>query len=351
MKRRKFLKILASISLIPFLPDLSFFSTNLYEKSNYMIPKKLEKNSKIGLIAPGSFIKKEQLAKAVKTVEELGFSAYYTDNILKKYGYFAGDDQTRADELMKMFSDPTVDAILCVRGGYGCTRLLPLIDYDIIKKNPKALIGFSDVTALQYAIYKKTGLITFHGTVGISTFNDYTTKCFKNTLMISQENYTIEYERDENTNSKSEHDIYSIIEGEAEGILIGGNLSLMVSLIGTEYDVDYTDKLVFIEEIDEYPYKIDRMLTQLIHATNINKAAGIVMGVFDKCEPDGIDVKKEDSLSLKEIISDRFGSFQIPVLYGFSFGHVENKCIFPVGINAKLNTKNQTVELLEAPVF
>lgn len=344
MNRKKFLKNLTLSSLA-----ISSFSyadyLNTYRNADKIIkPARLKKGDRLGLIAPGEFITEEELKISVNNLKALGFKVAYTKNILSRNGYLAGTDEQRASDLNEMFSRNDIDGIVAARGGYGCTRILPLLDYNLIEKNPKVLLGYSDITALHMAIYSKTGLVSFHGPVGISTFNEYTISNLKNVLFYPFENLTLyNAENEENNDSKS----FTIISGKSSGRLVGGNLSLIVSLIGTPYDFDSSGKLIFIEEIGEQPYRIDRMLTQMIEAGKFEKASGIILGEFIDCEP-----KKEDlnSFSLKEVLYKCLYNLNVPVIYGMSFGHIKNKLTLPIGINAELNSINQTITLLESAV-
>ncbi|MEJ2616410.1 MAG: LD-carboxypeptidase [Ignavibacteriaceae bacterium] len=344
MNRKKFLKNLALSSLA-----VSSFSyadyLNTYHNADKIIrPARLKKGDRLGLIAPGGFITKDELKTSVNNLEELGFKVAYTKNILSRNGYLAGTDEQRASDLNEMFSRNDIDGIVAARGGYGCTRILPLIDYNLIGKNPKVLLGYSDITALHMAIFSKTGLVSFHGPVGISTFNEYSISNLKNVLLYPLENLTLyNTENEKNSDSKS----FTIISGKSSGRLVGGNLSLIVSLIGTPYDFDSTGKLIFIEEIGEQPYRIDRMLTQMIEAGKFENASGIILGEFIDCEP-----KKDDlnSFSLKEVLYKCLYNLNVPVIYGMSFGHIKNKLTLPIGINAELNSINQTITLLESAV-
>ena len=344
MDRKKFLKNLT----LSFLAISSFSYAdylNTYRRADKIIkPAKLKKGDRLGLIAPGEFITEEELITSIDNLEALGFKISYTKNILSRNGYLAGTDEQRASDLNEMFSRNDIDGIVAARGGYGCTRILPLIDYNLIEKNPKVLLGYSDITALHMAIYSKTGLVSFHGPVGISTFNEYTVSNLKNILLYSLENLTLyNAEDDEHNNSNS----FTIISGKSSGRLIGGNLSLMVSLIGTPYDFDPSGKLIFIEEIGEQPYRIDRMLTQMIEAGKFEKASGIILGEFVDCEPDKNDL---NSFSLKEVLYNCLFNLNVPVIYGMSFGHIKNKLTLPIGINAELNSISQTITLLESAV-
>ena len=312
-------------------------------------PPKLKVGDKLAIVAPGSYISEEELQDSIKNLNELGFETTNSEKILLQSGYFAGNDKERAQDLMEKFSDKSVKGIVCARGGYGCARILPMLDYKVIRTNPKVLIGYSDITALLYGIYQKSGLITFHGPVGTSTFNDYSVNNFKKVLVNPERNQTFK-----NSTSGDDENLYgvaTIVKGKRKGRLVGGNLSIMVSLIGTQFDVDYSDKIIFIEEIGEEPYRIDRMLTQMIQAGKFENAAGVMLGIFRKCE-----AKKESDLTAKsfnlmEVLEDRLGKFKIPVVYGMSFGHVKDKFTIPFGALAELDTDKQTFILLEKAVI
>lgn len=316
----------------------------LSKEENKIKPPKLYKGDTIGLIAPGSYITQSQLDKSIKNFEELGYKVKYSKNILSKHGYLAGYDYERAADIHEMFADKEVDAIAAVRGGYGCARILPMLDYSLIRSNPKILIGYSDVTSLLYGIYKKTGLVCFHGPVGISTFNDYSIEHFKNILSNPASSYEMKNLPEE------DEQIYVISEGVAEGELVGGNLSIVVSMIGTEYDIDSKNKIIFLEEIGEEPYRIDRMLTQMRQSGKFDGCKAIALGVFERCEARENDPEFPKSLTLKQVLQDRLGDLGVPVIYGLSFGHITNKFTIPFGVNARLDTYNKKLTLLEKAV-
>jgi muramoyltetrapeptide carboxypeptidase len=313
-------------------------------KFEELIPPKLEKGDTLGLIAPGSYITQHQLDESIENFENLGYNVVYNEEILNKHGYLAGFDEDRKNDIHKMFKDPNIKAIVAVRGGYGCARILPLLDYELIKENPKILIGYSDITSLLYGIYAKTGLVGFHGPVGTSTFNEYSVDHFQNILTKPQKNYTmINLPEDEDQ-------LYVINEGVGIGELIGGNLSIVVSLIGTEYDVDTKGKIIFLEDIGEQPYRIDRMLTQMRQSGKFDECSAVALGVFRRCDIDQKNPEFEHSLTLRQVLEDRLGDLDVPVIYGLSFGHIENKFTLPIGIKAKIDTYNKKLVLLESPV-
>lgn len=311
-------------------------------------PKRLQKGDTIGLIAPGYAVSTKSLEKGKKALIKMGFIPHHTDRIVGNYGYFSNTDEERLADLHEMFANPKIDGILCARGGYGCTRIATKIDYDLIQNNPKVLIGFSDITVLHQAIFKETGLVTFHGPVGSTLEGDYSIAQLKqvvmypkNKLKISNAICTDEQKKD------PVYEQYAITDGIAQGKLVGGNLSLIVALTGTPHEIDFTNKIVCMEDIEEAPYRIDRMLTQLIEGKTFSKAAGILFGVSKGCNTSS----NPKSFSLKEVLIDRLKPLNIPTVYGMSMGHVPDNFTFPIGIEAKLNTSKMTLKLLEKAVI
>lgn len=360
MNRRKFFAVSTLTVLLAGLsscaqPFLFSKGKSYSEVKRALKPKRLKEGDRIGIIAPASFITEEDFEKIKANIESLNLIAIPSRNLFKKTGYLAGTDAERVEDLHEMFARKDIAGIFCARGGYGTPRILRLIDYDLIRKNPKVFIGYSDITALLVAIYVQTGLITFHGAVGISTFNDFT-KNYLRRILFEPNNY-LELESEpevpnENDNSSSStgNGILKISSGKAEGVLIGGNLSLLVSLLGTNYDFNPDDKILFLEEVGEEPYRIDRMLTQLINAGKLEKCKAIVMGVFTNCEVKKENPSFDDSFNLREVLFDRLGSLGIPVIYGLSFGHIKNKFTLPIGIRAMINVDKELFTLLESAV-
>lgn len=345
MKRRNFISTVGAASASLYLSQGVVFAEPIPKRIK---PPKLKIGDSIGLVSPGGFITDAQLEEAKTNMTSLGFSVVVAKNILQKSGYFAGTDKERADDLHEMFDNRKVDGIVCVRGGYGCARVLDYLDYKLIKRNPKILIGYSDITALLYGIYSQTGLIGFHGPVATSTFNEFSVTNFKNVLMDPKPQIPLHIAEEDP--AKTEYKPFVIRSGKAKGKLVGGNLSIVASLIGTKYDIDSKGKIIFLEEVGEEPYRIDRMFTQMIQAGKFNHATGIALGVFSKCEskPDKSGIA--NSFSLSEVLLDRLFQLKIPVLYGLSFGHVVNKFTLPFGINAELDVDNQKLTLLEEAV-
>lgn len=289
---------------------------------------------KVGLVAPAGPIDEKKLQIAIENVERLGFVAVPAKGILNKYGYLAGDDKSRAEQINSMFADKEIKAIVAVRGGFGCAKILDLIDYEIIKNNPKPLCGYSDLTALLIAIYLKTGIVTYHSEMFGIQGSSYSQKCFCDMLCSVYKNKTIPMPS-KSVCKKHKFNInpQTIVEGVGQGILVGGNLTLLLSLIGTEYDFNYDGKLLFFEEINEPPYKIDRMLTQLQMCHKLDSLSGVIIGVNEGCDA------KENSLSLDEVIQNHFGNRSYPVVKDFPFGHIPIRCTLPIGAMAKLTLK------------
>ncbi len=346
MKRRDFI---FTASLTAAAAAFSPLKVLAKEKEDLQIikPKRIKPGDRVGIVAPGSYISEKELIETVTNLKKLGFKPYYTENILKRHGYLAGTDEERVADLHEMFSNPKIDWIIAARGGYGCTRILPMLDYNLIKNNPKVLMGYSDITALFYAIFKQTGLITFHGPVGISTFNDFSIDYVKKVLFAPDKGVVLK-SKVENYNGDTIP--FTIRSGKARGRLVGGNLSLATAVIGTKYDVDYSGKIVFLEEVGEEPYRIDRMLTQMIEAGKFEKAAGIVLGKFWNCEVKKDKPEFDNSLTLNEVLYDRLFGLGIPIFYGASFGHITNKFVLPFGVKAEMDASEKTITLLESAV-
>lgn len=334
MNRKKFLESLALFSTLPLLGNQQFYSS----EPKVIKPKRLQQGAKVGIAAPGSSITEIELNEITSFLQKNGYSFYHRKDIVDKKGYLAGNDNRRADEINEMFADTSISAVLFARGGYGCMRILDLLDYELIKNNPKIIIGYSDITAILAAIFSITGLVGFHGPVGISTFNDYSMNYLKRILIDAEE---VNYQNP----ISEELEVLNI--GTAQGTLIGGNLSIITALVGTKYLPSFENKILFLEEIGEEPYRVDRMLIQLKLSGELQKLSGILIGAFTNCDAK----EKENSLTLTEVFEDILLPFNIPILKNLSFGHITNKFTLPFGIKAKINTKEKTFNLLEPAVI
>ena len=261
-------------------------------------------------------------------------------------GFIAGTDKERLEDLHWAFEDKEIRAVWCLRGGYGATRYLPDIDYNLVRKNPKILIGYSDITALHTAIHQNTGLVTFHGSVATSTFSDYAKNHVVNTLMNPSAPYKVELSPVNVAKEAPEFKTRVIVKGKGRGKLIGGNLSLLTAMAGTPFALKNTKgKLLFIEDVGERPYRLDRMFVQLKQSVDLRELAGIALGVFTECDPpDNI------SQTVFDVVQDHLSNLGIPVIYGLSFGHIRDQFTLPVGIEVELDTGNATMTFLESGV-
>jgi len=311
-------------------------------------PRRLQPGQTIGLVNPaGAVFIEDEVCMVEELLANLGFRSVRGRHLLARYGYLAGNDAERAADVNAMFADSHINAILAVRGGWGCNRILPLLDYELIKRNPKIIAGYSDITALLLAIYAKTGLVTFHGPVGISTWNDFSWNGFKSVLVDGEAPLLKNPQADPSKRVQTENRIRTIHSGQAEGILSGGNLSILTAMVGSPYLPAWKGKLLFIEEIGEEIYRVDRMLTQLSLAGILQQLNGVILGNFVDCKPEA----GYGSLTLDEVFRDHLGNLGIPVFYGAMIGHIEDKFTIPIGIPAVMDAAKGTIELKEPAVI
>lgn len=338
MDRKWFLRLLGLGGMGSLLVDTSMEDKR---EAEIIKPKPLQKADTIGLISPASRLpKKEQYGEIINQVKELGYKVKVGSNAQNRYGYLAGTDKERADDLNAMFADDSVDAILPFRGGWGCNRILDLIDYEMIRGNPKILVGFSDITSLMMAIYEKTGLVTFHGPVGKSEWTDYTTRHFRDTLGGMQE-HSLDIPGSELCEDCS--DFSAITPGKATGRLLGGNLSVLTAMMGSDYPPDWKNKILFVEEVGEDIYRIDRMLTQLKLNGVLDEISGFIFGQCVNCQR-----SNSYSLTLKQVFDDHIKPLNIPAFSGAMFGHIDNMLTLPVGILAEVDAQKGRITLKES---
>lgn len=341
LSRRHFLKSSSLLGLGSIvLPELNIMDIDTSTALGVNKPKKLELGNKIAVTAPGGAIWDPQdVVRFEELLKKMGFLVVLGETLTKKKGYLAGTDEERATELISFFSDPTVDAIITMRGGWGCARLLDKLDYSIIQSNPKVLMGFSDITSLLVAIYIKTGLITFHGLVGVNSWNEFSTDIFKRVVCIG-ENYSFPLDQ------SAVNTFVTIHGGKARGRLIGGNLSVLSAMIGSPYFEFPENSILFLEETNEEPYVIDRLLTHFKLSTGYTHINGIIFGQCSKC----LAEKPDESMPTIEVIREHFSELQIPVSYGSPIGHVINKWTLPVGVEVEMDADTGALTLLEPAV-
>jgi muramoyltetrapeptide carboxypeptidase len=310
----------------------------------YIKPKKLKRGDLIGLISPASTPEDLTLIEGgVNYLERLGYRVVLGKNVGKIRGYLAGTDEERVADIHQMFEDKKVNAIFCLRGGYGAFRLLDKINYELIRKNPKIFVGFSEITALQMAFLRKANLITFAGPMVIPNFSQvvspYTEENFWRMIFSNKKPGKLKL---------PEHKKFSKINsGIVSGRIVGGNLAVFTSLIGTAYLPNLIDKILLLEDISEPPYKIDRMLNQLRLSRVFNKIKGIIIGSFIDCNE--LD-KKKKTLTLEEVWNDYLTNIKIPILYSFPHGHTMDMYTAPIGTRVKIDATEGSIEFIESGV-
>ena len=296
--------------------------------------KTLKPGSTIGIVAPASPEDSKTIDDKINSFLSLGFNVKLGNHIYDRYGYLAGSDYNRALDINNMFIDDEVDGIVCFRGGYGSIRALPYIVLQAIKKYPKFFCGYSDITIL-LNYFAKHGLITFHGPMINSNFNDKVTLDYF--LKVTSTNCKLTY------NLNKFNNISFINKNSFSGKLVGGNLSVICSSIGTEFEVNTDNSILLIEDVSEVPYSIDRMLTKLIYCGKFDKCNGIILGEFTDCALK--DYSR--SLTLEELFIDRLKPLNIPIINGFPFGHDYPNVIMPLGVEAKFQARNNVINIME----
>ena len=311
-------------------------------------PRVLQKGDTIGLITPSTYVSDPDRLQLVEhTVEFFGLVPKWGKNVGKRLGYLGGTIQERLDDLHSMFADDAVRGVFAIRGGYGSPQLLDRIDYDLIRRNPKIFIGYSDITALHLAIHRKTGLVTFHGPVTTSAFTNFTQTWYFRALFDSRPLGKLTNPTDTNL-LRPAHHLRTVRPGKARGRLIGGNLSLVAATLGTPYEIDTRGRILFIEDVEEQPYSIDRMLTHMHLAGKLQEAAGVIWGECADCGPRDYKPSFESTLSVGEVVDRILGELKVPVLSGLTIGHTDDQLTLPEGVMAELDADAGTLTIEEA---
>lgn len=300
-------------------------------------PAHLLKGDAVGIISSGFRVLHDaDLNFAIEQLAAMGLTAIPGKAVLNQHGYLAGTDEARAQDINQMFSDPNIKAIFQLRGGFGSGRILDLLDYDLIAKNPKIIMGMSDTTALLLALYHKTGLATFHGPNAGREWPEFTRQYVQSLLF---ENKKAVF------TNPVEDSIEIIRKGKAQGRLIGGNLAVLMSIIGTPYCPDFEDAILFLEEVNEAPYKVDRMLTHLKLAGILKQLKGIVIGKCINCTLNPSTTP--GFFQLKEVLAQHILPLDIPAWYGAMISHEKQIFTLPIGVNAQIDAQTGTIILLE----
>ena len=307
--------------------------------------KKLQFGDTIGLIAPSGAVRTEgAIEKAVQETERMGFRVKLGESAGKKYGYLSGIDDVRARDVNAMFADDEVDAIICLRGGYGAMRILDQLDYDMIRQHPKAFIGFSDITALHIALLNKCNLVTFHGPMAAANWAGKPLDRFSLDSLYRAVMNAAPMGELLNPHDRARKTVNS---GHSDGLLVGGNLMLIASSLGTPWEIDTKGRILFIEEIGERTYCVDRMLTQLRLAGKFEDCAGVVFGDFADCPIEYPDF----GLSLDQIIHDVVAPCGKPIFTGLQCGHCTPKLTLPFGVLCHMDADACTLQVLENAVI
>ena len=291
-------------------------------------PKPIKVNSTIGVVSPSYWLDENVLKNTAKFFTDLGYNIKISKSSSLQWGPFAGTPQERADDLHRMFADPKIDAIMCARGGYGANRVLPLLDYDLIRKNPKIFIGYSDITAYLTSITQKTNLVTFHGPM-LTTYKkswiNYNYNLM-NRVLTGENNINIEPPESLKTRI--------LKDGTASGPLWGGNMSLLINRLGTSDALNTNGVILFLEDIDEYLYSFERMLVQMRTSGMFDQINGLIIGELEDIR----DQEVRFGRNTDEIILDICGDLDIPIVSNFPCGHGKYQATLPISITTEINT-------------
>ncbi len=292
------------------------------KKNIQLLPGRLMPGDTIGIIAPAGHFDRKKFDQGIAVLKAMGFRIIIPDDLFKKKGYLAGPDIHRASLVNRCFSDSEIKAVICARGGFGSMKILPLLDYELIKKNPKIFVGFSDISALLSAFYTKCGMVTFHGPL-VTTLGNASQKTKEAMISAFSSGARLEI--------KPEVGI-TIKHGLVSAPVLGGNLTTLCHLVGTSFEPEFKGHILFLEDKGEAGYRIDRMLTQMKLAGCFDGIAGLALGSFEGCG---------ETDELFGLVDSIFKEYDIPILAGFEAGHGKNNITIPMGINAVLDADRQ----------
>jgi muramoyltetrapeptide carboxypeptidase len=343
MQRRFFAQSLAAGGLAAATAGATAAANAPDQRKAPILPRRLHPGDTVGLVSPANATyERDPMDFAVESLQALGFKVKVAPHARSRWGQFAGRDADRAADINAMFADDSVAGIFAMTGGSGCNRIVDKLDYKLIARKPKYFGGFSDLTCLVNAIQRQTGVVTFHAPVAGSEWNGFSVDYFK-ALVMNGEAPLLKnpVERSDNLVTREDRTVM-LRPGKARGVLVGGNLAVLTSLAGTPYFPDCRGAILFIEEVNEYIYRCDRMLSTLRLLGVFEQVAGIVIGKFTKCEPgDGYG-----TLTLDEVFDDYFGALKVPVYRGAMIGHIKRKFTVPVGGMAEMDADAGTLQIL-----
>lgn len=352
MNRRDFLAIATTSAILPWLSYRPSSAQSVPASTGLPLlkPNRLQLGQTVGILSPaGATFLEDQLNVVVEAVEALGLVPKLAPHVRDRYGYLAGRDEDRAADVNQLFADPTVAALLPIQGGWGSSRILPYLDYETIRQNPKIITGFSDLTSLLLGIHAQTGLVTFHGPNGLTAWRSPQTTSFREVLFYAGQS-VIRNEwsaGDGQRLMQVDNRIRTITPGQAQGRLIGGNLSVLSGIVGSPYMPNLDGAILFLEDVGEYIYRMDRMITHLKLAGVFDNLAGFILGQCPGCGPD----PDYGSLTLEQVLDDHIKPLGIPAWSGAAIGHVEPVLTLPMGTQVAIDAAVGSIEMIEAAVL
>ena len=341
--RRSILQLAGALGAALALPHQALFAQAATRK-----PPRLRRGDTVGLIQPAGFADDEfDLQLVMEAVTAMGLVPKPAPHLRTRFGYLAGTDQNRAGDVNAMYADDSVRAVLAVRGGWGSARILPHLDFDVIRAHPKLLVGFSDITALHMAFAARAGFATLHGPTAGSSWSKTSFDSFRSIAFDGATPTYVNPVADEDRLVQRKWRTQTITPGTATGRLLGGNLTVLTSLLGTPYLPDFSGAILFLEEVDEAEYRIDRMLTQLALAGVLGRVAGVVFGQCTNCRGTGPSI---GGFTVSELLRQHLGPLGVPVYQGALFGHIDDQFTLPVGVRARIDATTGTLGILDPAV-
>ena len=334
MDRRQFLAGTAAAGI----------SAAAFSQARLIKPPRVKTGDRVGLVSPATAaFERYPIEIMVEALESLGLDVVLGENFYDRHGYFAGEDEARASDINGFFADDSIRMIFA-RGGWGSARVLPLLDYELIRSNPKVLLGYSDATALINGVHTQTGLVTFHGPSPLDRFSaEYFERVIMKGEAATMENLV---DVDDDVLVQTEHRLQTLTGGKARGQILGGNLTVLTAILGSSYVPDFDGAILFLEDVNEAVYRVDRMLTQLKLAGILDRIAGFVFGRCTECGP-GTNF---GSLTLEDVLDHHIGSLGIPAFNGSMIGHIDQQFTIPLGIDVEIDADAGTIKMLEPGV-
>lgn len=333
MNRQNFIKTVGVGTMS--LPLFKIGQQQSQDSLKKLKPTALRPGDTIGIVAPAGIVyNEEDFDRMQEVMESFGLKVRFGEFVRERFGYFAGNDLRRALDVNRFFADPDIDAILAARGGWGCSRILPHLDFDVIRENPKIYCGFSDNTTLHLAFLNHCGLVSFHGPNGTSDWTDFTKRSFRELLIEGEKSVF-----------RSKSNVQRITPGSAEGPLIGGNLTILTTSLATDYQPCMRGAILFAEDVEESVYRVDRMLTHLKLAGVLDQISGFIFGKCLNCDFNG-----RQGFDLEEVIRHHIQPLGIPAVMGADISHGPDNFTVPLGIKARLYADEGVFEMLENAV-